>query len=298
MWTTTQISNKYQNWHLYLFFVALLSVPAYTLLLDNGIDSSATFLVMFVPTAAVLCMKLWRGGSVFQVGWKLKPVLFLLLAALLPPILELGKVLLAQGFNMASIAPDWLVLQDGAYQLRGFSLLWGHESGSLLFLLFNFIVTLLVGVLVYAPFALAEEFGWRGYLQPRLTKRYGSLTGMLLLGVIWGWWHAPAILAGHNFPEMPYLGAFVLMPIGTMAMSVVFGYLYKASGSIWVPVLGHSALNISTSISNNLLGVASDQINVTLVWLGLWVVTAVLTVAYYEKFNKSDEIIPALILSR
>ena len=38
-------------------------------------------------------------------------------------------------------------------------------------------------------FPLGEEFGWRGFAYPRLTKRFGLTTGALIVGVVWGLWH-------------------------------------------------------------------------------------------------------------
>ena len=38
-------------------------------------------------------------------------------------------------------------------------------------------------------FSIGEEFGWRGFLQPRLAHRYGPVLGSLLVGVVWALWH-------------------------------------------------------------------------------------------------------------
>ncbi len=41
---------------------------------------------------------------------------------------------------------------------------------------------------------LSEEFGWRGYLQPRLRARFTPGVTALLLGGIWALWHLPLFL--------------------------------------------------------------------------------------------------------
>jgi membrane protease YdiL (CAAX protease family) len=38
-------------------------------------------------------------------------------------------------------------------------------------------------------FPLGEEFGWRGFAHPRMVKRYGLVTGSLVVGTAWGLWH-------------------------------------------------------------------------------------------------------------
>ena len=34
-------------------------------------------------------------------------------------------------------------------------------------------------------FPLGEEFGWRGFAQPRMTRRYGLVKGSLVVGTVW-----------------------------------------------------------------------------------------------------------------
>lgn len=50
-----------------------------------------------------------------------------------------------------------------------------------------------LGALAYTFIAgpLAEEFGWRGYVQPRLRQYYGRIAVTAVLGAAWGLWHVP-----------------------------------------------------------------------------------------------------------
>jgi hypothetical protein len=38
---------------------------------------------------------------------------------------------------------------------------------------------------------IGEEFGWRGFLLPRLQTRHNALISSLIVGVIWAIWHIP-----------------------------------------------------------------------------------------------------------
>ena len=49
--------------------------------------------------------------------------------------------------------------------------------------------------LFYSMFALGEELGWRGYLLAKLAP-IGLGRASILIGIIWGVWHAPAIFMG------------------------------------------------------------------------------------------------------
>ena len=91
------------------------------------------------------------------------------------------------------------------------------------------------------PVAFGEEYGWRGYLQGELTK-IGKVRGILLVGVIWGLWHAPIIAMGHNYPGYPLLG-ILLMTLYTMALSFLFGYAVLKSGSVWLAAFLHGLNN-------------------------------------------------------
>ena len=53
-------------------------------------------------------------------------------------------------------------------------------------------------IIVFFP-AFGEEWGWRGYMMPKLIKLMPKWAAILLGGVIWGLWHAPLTIAGHNF---------------------------------------------------------------------------------------------------
>ena len=57
---------------------------------------------------------------------------------------------------------------------------------------------LLGGVINLIP-SLGEEWGWRGYLLPKLVECLPTLPALVASGVIWGLWHAPIIAMGHNY---------------------------------------------------------------------------------------------------
>lgn len=97
------------------------------------------------------------------------------------------------------------------------------------------------GVVVNAAFAFGEELGWRGLLQTEL-KPLGHVRSTIAIGVIWGIWHAPVILQGHNYPGHPLAG--VLMMIGfTTAASFPLAWSREATGTIVGPSVLHGVLN-------------------------------------------------------
>lgn len=100
-----------------------------------------------------------------------------------------------------------------------------------------------IGAVFNSLFAFGEEYGWRGYLLPRLMDRLGAWKGILLHGAIWGIWHAPLIaLTGYNYPKHPYLGVLLFVVFCTL-LGIVFAWLQLGSRSVLAPTLAHGVFN-------------------------------------------------------
>src|SRR5262249_28419015 len=68
---------------------------------------------------------------------------------------------------------------------------------------------LIAGVTVNAVAGFGEELGWRGLLLREL-EGVGFWKSSFVIGVIWGFWHAPLIIQGHNYPEHPWAGVLLM----------------------------------------------------------------------------------------
>jgi membrane protease YdiL (CAAX protease family) len=64
----------------------------------------------------------------------------------------------------------------------------------------------------------------------------------LFIGVVWGLWHAPIIVQGHNYPGHPVAGIFV-MTIFTTTLSFPMAYCRFKSRTILGPSALHGMLN-------------------------------------------------------
>ena len=67
-----------------------------------------------------------------------------------------------------------------------------------------------LAALFNSMFTLGEELGWRGYLLAKLAP-IGLGRASILIGIIWGVWHAPAIFMGLNYPGHPFLGVLMMI---------------------------------------------------------------------------------------
>ena len=103
----------------------------------------------------------------------------------------------------------------------------------------------LAPLLNFVP-CFGEEWGWRGYLLPKLSKHLPTIPTMLLSGIIWGLWHAPLTIVGHNYglnyPGFPYAG-IAMMCLFCTTMGILLSYVSLKTKSCIPAILGHGAVN-------------------------------------------------------
>lgn len=95
-------------------------------------------------------------------------------------------------------------------------------------------------------FTLGEELGWRGFLLPHLMP-LGQWKAILISGVIWGLWHAPAIVQGLNYPGYPVAGIF-MMVVFCVLLAAILSWLYINIQSPWICALAHGAVNATAGL--------------------------------------------------
>jgi uncharacterized protein len=111
------------------------------------------------------------------------------------------------------------------------------------------ILTLSLGAaLVTGP--IAEEFGWRGYLQHRLLSRLAPFWTALVVGVIWWGWHFALYRTSVFASPGPALN--FLAYLMTWSIFMVF-LVERAGGSVWPAVALHWAANTHPGVMQALL---------------------------------------------
>jgi|SRR6185436_18403185 len=100
---------------------------------------------------------------------------------------------------------------------------------------------IIAGSTLNLPFMFGEEFGWRG-LMLRETLKMGFLKASVFIGLVWGIWHFPVILMGHNYPHHPYFG-ILMMCLFTISLSPLFTYIRIKTKSILGSCMLHGMLN-------------------------------------------------------
>lgn len=112
------------------------------------------------------------------------------------------------------------------------------------------VLQMIMGI-VLSPFAnllncFGEEWGWRGYLLPKLLKQFKAVPAILVNGLIWGVWHIPLIIMGHNYgvgyPGYPITG-IIAMCIFCIVVGTILSYVTIRTESCIPAAMGHGMLN-------------------------------------------------------
>src|SRR5215203_509208 len=186
---------------------------------------AATLGTMLTPMIAALIMRIFvsKEGLKGSLGLLRSPKYYL--AALVIPAVFVTAVVL--------ITTQAVVIPGGA-PLGEFR--WSEATWSVYLML-------LVVALPMTLFTFGEEYGWRGYLLPRLLP-LGEIRASVLIGVIWGVWHLPLLLAGLNYPGVNIWLAIIIFTFVTVALSFTYTWFYVASGgSVLVAAVYHASTN-------------------------------------------------------
>jgi uncharacterized protein len=225
----------------YLLLVFTLSLGPYLLVIHAqhlavGFGLVIGVLMWMPATAAFLTCRI-LGIDIASLGWNWRPIRFEVLAYVLPVLYALPVYIACW-----TLVPHSYVFPEFA---REIGTAFGFPGSPMT-------ATFLLGLPVFATFgivrsiasALGEEIGWRGFLLPRLTGKFGWRIGCLISGCIWAVWHYPLLLfADYNSgtPKPFALTCFTLMVI---ADAYILGWLRLRSKSLWPCAMLHASHNL------------------------------------------------------
>ena len=95
--------------------------------------------------------------------------------------------------------------------------------------------------LVFTAF-LGEEYGWRYYFQPVLQKKFGMVSGILILGIVWGLWHLPINFFYYSSPAAGFISLAGQL-VTCITLGIFYGWAYLKTDNIWTVVILHFANN-------------------------------------------------------
>ncbi len=145
---------------------------------------------------------------------------------------------------------------------------------------------LIAGLTINAVAGFGEELGWRGLMVDCLRK-FNFWTASLIIGFVWGLWHAPIILMGHNYPQNPTIGVGMMI-LFTILFSPWFSLVRVKSRSVIAASVLHGSFNAVAGISIMLVKGGNDLLIGTTGLAGLIVLALIdiLLFAFYPALRK------------
>ncbi|MBD8021474.1 CPBP family intramembrane glutamic endopeptidase [Brevibacterium gallinarum] len=181
-------------------------------------------------------------GRIGRLHPALRVLLFSMLAIGIVFVLTILAGLVAM--LLGGFEPDWQ-MTAAREQLEA----TGLAMPLVLFVLLQIVQVVIAAFVPNGVLGLGEELGWRGYLTAALRRRgVGTVAMIVVSGAIWGAWHAPVLLLGHNFETRSPITIPIMM-IGCICVGAVFVWLRETSGSIWPAAIGHGGFNAAAGIS-------------------------------------------------
>lgn len=178
-----------------------------------------------------------------RVEWSKLPIYWLLPALLLMPVtIHIVCLPLISFLNNGAFPwQPWLTAKNDLYISPG-NLGWGILTSSELVL--KIFINAVTGIVIVSALAFLEEIGWRGWMLPRLIKRFNVKKGVFIGASIWALWHVPYILSGILYLKGITVYLILLInPFGIFGAGLVIGWLWTKTKSIWIVSIAHGALN-------------------------------------------------------
>lgn len=271
----------------------------YPLVEQYGYGTNATVTlavagVMFIPALCVVLTRLITGEG-FRNSW-IHPhfkgnIKYYLFAWLAPSVLStIGAVVYYLCF------PEQFDPNSG-YIMKTMSEVGGELPANMpplkVLIIGQTITAVLFGPILNFITCFGEEWGWRGYLLPKMAAKIPRTPMLLITGTIWGLWHAPIIAMGHNYGTdywgYPVVGIAV-MCIFCIALGTIFSYLCIKTQSCIPGVIAHGAINsfagaglfFAATNDNAILGPTPAGL---IGGIGL-IVTAIIIAIYWDKDEK------------
>ena len=249
---------------------------------NKALLQSLSVLYMFLPLITALALQKIRKVSPLSTGllnfkfswaWIVAiaiPYLILLLTILISALLPGVKL---------EFSPDSIITLSGLEGAAADSVRDQFTSVSPALMIVGTLFSgLLAGCTINAVAAFGEEYGWRNYMVDALRGQ-SFWKAALMIGIIWGIWHAPLILMGHNYPQHPVAGVG-MMCIFCILLGIIELYFVLKTGSVIPAALIHGIVNAIAGSTLFLVQGGSDLtigmtgisgfIAIALVIIGIW----------------------------
>lgn len=233
------------NFALAGIFFALDRVFGLSGVFPQGMGILAIMYMLVPATVSILLIKLKYKEKLKDYGLKLTFNVYWICAWILPIVITVCTICVSLLLKFGTLDLEFTVfLEDLKVQMgeEAFEKIKTQmESMGSIIPLIMIIQAFVAGTTINAFLAFGEEMGWRGFLFKEL-KPLGFWKSGILTGALWGIWHSPLILMGHNFPEHPRIGVLV-MTIACIPLGILIQYVRAKTKTVFSAAVMHGMFN-------------------------------------------------------
>jgi len=235
------------------FYSLLYLIFPYSAGSDKMISFLITSFYMFIPfLSAFILQKFIYKENFKNIGFNFKWTWWYLFSIFIPILFNFFA------FGIAILLPDVTFSPDMSGMIERYQKLFTEEQLNLMkeqiakvpgvvFFAGMILQTIFFGITINTVFAFGEEAGWRGFLLYNL-KGKGFYFTSLITGLVWGLWHLPVIIQGHNYPDHKIAGIFMMI-LWTVLLSPFFTFIVYKTGTVISAAIMHGVLNASYGLS-------------------------------------------------
>lgn len=219
----------------------------------------ATF-TMFLPMICAMAIQLIKGERLRDTGLLKFKINWIWLVAWLLPFLVVALTV-----NINSLMPNtelgfFMPEIPDSENLTDEQITMVERFRSPRFVIVTSLISgLIAGVTINAVCALGEEYAWRNYLVNALKNKNFWIV-CLFVGVVWGFWHFPFILMGHNYPDHRVGGVFMMVAM-CLALTPIEIYLVMKAKSVYPAAIFHGTFNAIAGFNALFISGGNDLIN-------------------------------------
>ncbi|MGO0884700.1 lysostaphin resistance A-like protein [Clostridioides difficile] len=210
----------------FLLSLCLVSLKAFGVIDDESINLGIGIVTLFT-SILIICYACIEGKELYPFKNEKKSIICILIFIL---IINLSKCIML----------EWKSINFINLVMAIFLILPNFATQSILF--------------------FGEEYGWRGFLQEKMQRKFGKRIGVVLLGFIWELWHIPLWLTSYHVDSLGIL----LRLCFVIGISIFLGYVYMKTKNIWACVVIHLINNtvlLDANLNKVFLNFNSSNLN-------------------------------------
>lgn len=290
--------SKTNLFYIIVAAISLISAGAFCLS-GEKYDSTAGIILatfyMFIPTISVLIIEklIYKEAIKKRLLISFKINKWFVVAWLVTPVIAFAAMGIALLFPDVSFSPgmegmfdrfESMLPPDQMQEMKN-----SIESMPVHPIWLSLIQGLIAGVTINAVAGFGEELGWRGFLVRQFENQKFMKTA-LIIGLVWGIWHSPLILMGHNYPAYPIFGVF-MMTAWCILLSPLFLYITIKAKSVIAAAIMHGTLNGTIGISFMTLK-GGNELMIGSTGLAGFIALSIVTLIFflYDKYISREKI--------